>query len=61
MSAISGRVERRRSLGEVVAHDSGVADLLIAECQLVMGEPYRLGVVGKLGVFQRPHMERNRA
>ena len=60
VTAIAGRMERRGSLGEVVAHDPGIADLFVAERQFVMGEPDRPRVVGELGMFQCPRMQRDR-
>ena len=51
--AIAGGVERRGRFGQVVANDAGVADLLVAERELVVGEPDRPRVVGQLGMFER--------
>ena len=38
VATIAGRVQRGRGLCQVLADDAGIADLLVAECQLVMRE-----------------------
>ena len=60
VAAIAGRVQCRRSLGEVLAHDPGVADLLVAEREFIVSEPYRPGIVGKLGMLEGSHVQRDR-
>jgi hypothetical protein len=57
--SIARRVERRRRLGEMLAYDSGVADLFVAVRELVMGEPDRPRVMGKLGVLQGSRVQRD--
>ena len=61
MPAVPGCVEGRRRLGEVVAYDSRVADLLVAERQLVVGKADGPGVMRTFGVFQGSGVERDRS
>ncbi len=62
MAAIAGGVQRRRGFGEVLADDAGVADLLVAEGELVVREADRARVVRELGVLQRARVQaRSRA
>ena len=61
MAAIAGGVQRGGGFGQVVADDAGVADLLVAERQLVMGEADGARVVRELGVLQRARMQRDGA
>ncbi len=58
---IAGRVQRRGRLGHVLPDDGRVADLLVAEAELVMGETNRLGIVGQLRLPQRASEQRDRA
>ena len=60
MTSIAGRVQRRRRFREMVADDARVADLLVAEGQLVVGKTDRARVVRELGVLQRARMQRDR-
>ena len=53
MAAIAGGVQRGCGFGQVLADDAGIADLLVAEGQLVMREADRARVVRQLGVLQR--------
>ena len=39
VAAIAGRMKRRRGIGDVFADDRHVADLAVAEPELVVGEP----------------------
>ena len=39
VTPVAGGVQRRGGFGQVFAEDAGVADLLVAEGQLVVGEP----------------------
>ncbi len=52
MAAVPGGVQRGGGLGDVLADDSGVADLPVAEPQLVVREADGAGVVGPLGQVQ---------
>ncbi len=52
VTAIAGRVECRRGLREVFAHDRGVADLAVALGELEVGEADGARVVCALGVLQ---------
>src|SRR5690349_80911 len=61
MTPIAGGVQRRRGFGEMVANNAGVADLFVTKRELVVGETNGARVVGELRVFQRPHVQRNRA
>ena len=53
MTAIAGRVQRRRRLGDVLAHDRDVADLAVALAELVVGEADGARVVRGFRVLQR--------
>lgn len=59
MTPIAGRVQRGRRFGEVIADDTRVPDLVVAERQLVVGEADGAGLVGELGVLQGARVERN--
>ena len=61
MPAVAGGVQRGRRLGQVLADDARVADLLVAERELVVGEADRARVVRELGVLQRARVQRDRA
>ena len=61
VTPIAGGVKRGRGFGEVIADDARVADLLVAEGQLVVRETDRAGVVRELRVLQRARVERNGA
>src|ERR1051326_4160998 len=61
MPAVAGRVKRGRRLGEMLADDPRIADLLVAERQLVMGEADRARVVRELRVLQRAGVKRDGA
>jgi hypothetical protein len=58
---IAGRVERRRRLRDVIADDGRVADVAVAQAELVVGEPDRARIVGALGLLQRAAEQRDRA
>ena len=53
VALIAGGVQRRRRLRDVLADDGGVADVAVAEAELVVGEADGAGVVGALGLLQR--------
>ena len=61
VARVSGGVKGGSGLREVVAHDGGVADLAIAEPELVVGEADGAGIVGPLGLRQRPRQKSNAA
>ena len=61
VTPVAGGVERRSGFRQVVADDAGVADLLVAERQLVVGEADGARVVRELGVLQRARVQRDRA
>ena len=61
IAAIARGVKRRRCFGDVLAHDRGVADLAIAEGELVVGQTDGFGIVGLLGVTKRSSEQRDRA
>ena len=61
MPPVAGGVQRRRRLRDVLAHDGGVADLLVAEPEFVVGEADGPGVVRQLGVLQRAAQQRDGA
>ena len=60
VAAVAGRMERRRRFGEMLAHDPRVADLFVAEGQLVMGQTDGARLVRHLGVLQRARVQRDR-
>ena len=53
VAPVAGGVQRGRGFGEVLANDAGVADLLVAEGELVVGEADGARIVRELGVLQR--------
>ena len=61
VAPIAGGVQRRRGLRDVLADDRRVADLLVAEPELVVREADRLGVVRLLRVPQRAAEQRDGA
>ena len=61
MTTIAHGVKRRRRLGEVLAHDARVTDLLVAQRQFVVGETDGARVVRQFGVLERSGVERDRA
>ena len=61
VTPVAGGVQRRRRLGEMVADDARVADLLVAERQLVVGEANGARIVRELGVLQRARVQRDGA
>ena len=61
VAAIAGGVQRRCGFGQVLADDARVADLLVAERQLVVREADRARVVRELGVLQRAGVQRDGA
>ena len=61
VSPVAGGVQRGRGLGDVLADDRGVADLGVAERQLVVGEADGARVVGDLRVLQRASVQGDRA
>ena len=52
ISPVAGSVQSRRRLGNMLANNRNIADLLVAEAQLVVGEANGLGIVRLLGVTQ---------
>ena len=61
VAAVAGGVQRRRGLRDVLADDRRVADLLVAEPELVVREADGFRIVRLLGVTQRPAEQRDRA
>ena len=61
MPAIAGGVQCRCSFGEVIADDAGVADLLVADRELVVRQTDGPRLVRQFGVFQGARMERDGA
>ena len=61
VAPIARGVKRRRGLGDVLADDGRVADLLVAEAELVVREADGFGIVRLLGVTQRAAEQRDRA
>ena len=59
MAPIACGVKRGRGLGDVLAHDGGVADAAVAMRQLVVGESDCARVVRGLGLFERALVERD--
>ena len=59
--AIAGRVQSRSGLGQVLSNDARVADLLVTERQLVMGESDGAGLVRELSMLQGTGMQRDGA
>ena len=53
VAAVAGRVQRRRRLRDVLADDRRVADVAVAEAELVVGEADRARVVRALRLLQR--------
>ena len=60
VSPVAGGVKRRGRLADVLADDRGVADLDVAERQLVVGEAHRPRVVRRLRVLEGAAVERDR-
>ena len=58
---VAGGVQRRSRLRQVLADDGGVADLAVAEGQLVVGEADGAGIVRALRQPQRLGEERDAA
>ena len=58
---VSGGVKRRCGLGDVIADDRRVADLPVAQPQLVVGQADRPGIVRALGLLERACQEGNAA
>src|SRR5690349_6812681 len=61
VTTIACRVEGRRRLRQVLADDTGVADLLVTERQFVVRKADRAGIMSQLGMLQRARMQRDRA
>ena len=61
IAPVSSRVQRRSRLGDVLAEDCRVADLLVAVPQFVVREANRFLIVGLLGMTQCPAEECDRA
>ncbi len=61
MTPVAGGVQRRRRFRDVLADDGDVADLAIALAELVVREPDAARVVGRVGLFQRAAVHRDRA
>ena len=57
---VAGRVQRGRGFRDVLADDGGIADLLVAVAQLVVGQPDGFRIVGLFGVTQRSAEQRDR-
>lgn len=57
MSPIAGRVQRRRSFGQMLADDSGITDLLVTERKLIMRKANGARIVRQFGMLQRAGME----
>ena len=52
MTSIAGGVKRRCRFGEVLADDARIADLLVAERELVVRQTNGARVVRELGMLQ---------
>ena len=61
VAPIAGGVQRRGRLRDVLADDGGVADVAVAETELVVGEADGARVVGALGLLERAAEERDAA
>ncbi len=61
VAAIAGGVQRRGGLCQMFANDAGIADLLVAERQLVVCETDRARIVRELGVLERTCVKSDRA
>ena len=61
VAAFAGRMERGRGLGQVLADDAGVADLLVAVGELIVGEADGARVMGELRVLERTRVQRDRS
>ena len=61
MTAIADGVKCRGRLGQVLAHDSGIANLLVAERELVVRKADGARVVRELGMLERPRVQRDRS
>ena len=61
VTAIPGRVERRRRFRDVLAHGRRVADVPVALAELVVRESDAARIVGQLGLLQRAALQRDRA
>jgi len=53
MTQVAGRVQRGRRLRDVIADDRAVADLAVAEPELIVGETDGAGIVRAFSLFQR--------
>ena len=61
MAPIACRMQDGRRLGDVLAHDREVADLLVALAELVVSKADRPGIVCRLGVLQGTDVVRDGA
>ena len=61
MAAVARRMQRGGRFGDVLADDRHVADLRVAERQLVVGAADGARVVGDLRLLERAAMQRDRA
>ena len=61
VTTVASGMEGGGGLSDVLAHDGVVADLAVAQSQLVVGETDGARVVGDLRLLERPSVERNRA
>ena len=61
IAAVARGVQCRRCFGDVLADDGRVADLAIAEGELIVGQTDGFGIVGLLGVTKRSSEQRDRA
>ena len=57
VALVAGGVQRRGRLGQVFPEDAGVADLLVAQRQLVMGQADGARVAGQFRELQRARVE----
>ena len=61
MTSITRRMQRRRRFSQMFANDTGVADLLVAERELVVGKPDCTRFMSELGMFERARVKRDGA
>ena len=59
--SITGGMQRRRRFRNVLADDGGVADLAIAQGELVVGQADGFGIMGLLGMTKRSSEQCDRA
>src|SRR5688572_28649981 len=61
MAPVARRMQRGSGFGQMVPEDARIADLLVAERELAVGESDGARVVRELRVLERPCMQRDRA